>query len=264
MTALSHSQSDRALTPQWLLVMTATIQPASQADVRRSDPALRLADYQRALRFWLAEADPVAARILFLENSSADLSSLQSIAAEENPLGKSVEFHSIPASPIPHGLNYGFSEMELLDAGLERSALRAETTHMVKTTGRLIFPSLGRAIRMLPTAPELLIDCRRFPWPRRGADARVQIFACSHGFYGQHLRGAQQRMRPDHLRLLEQLLYDCVIAQQGEPGVFLRFPCNVDPVGYSGFKGSSYQTAGQRIDQSLRALLRQIAPSFWY
>lgn len=248
----------------WLLVMTATIQPTSDVAVQRADPALRLADYERALRFWLSESHPSAERILFLENSGASLSSLQRIAEQENPAGKPVEFLSIPATPIPEGLNYGYSEMELLDIGLDRSKLRRNTTHMIKTTGRLIFPALRRALDLLSSAPELLIDCRRFPWPRRGADARVQIFACSHAYYDRHLRGAHHAMNATNLRLLEQLLYSRVIRTQGQPGVYLRFPCNIDPVGYSGFKGRSYQSPGQIFDQATRALLRHIAPSCWY
>ena len=248
----------------WLLVMTATIQPSPRADVLRADPVLRLADYQQALRFWLGETHPCADRILFLENSSSDLSSLQAIAERENPAHKLVEFLSIPASPIPEGFNYGYSEMELLDAGLDRSELRRETTHMIKTTGRLIFPSLSDAIERLPTAPELLIDCRRFPWPRHGADARVQLFAASHAYYDRHLRGSQRSMNATTLRLLEQLIYARVIGTQGQPGVYLRFPCNIDPIGYSGFKGRSYQSLGQRFDQLTRAFLRRVAPGYWY
>ena len=260
----SISQPHRHPAVTWLLVMTATIQPASNANVQRLDPALRLADYERALRFWLAQTHPSTSRILFLENSGSDLSSLRAIATQENSAGKPVEFLSIPAGPIPAGLNYGYSEMELLDAGLDRSELRRQTSHMIKTTGRLIFPSLPNAIDRLPAPPELLIDCRRFPWPRHGADARVQLFACSQAYYDQHLRGSQHSMNPTTLRLLEQLLYARVIRTQGQPGVYLRFPCNIDPVGYSGFKGRSYQTIGQRFDQITRAFLRRVAPAYWY
>ena len=262
---MTTAQSLASSSPvQWLLVMTATIEPSPQAVVRRADPALRRADYEQALRFWLGYDHPCASRILFLENSGADLTSLRRIAEQENTLGKQVEFLSIPAGPIPDGLNYGFAEMELLDAGLSRSALRPETTHLIKTTGRLMFPSLGRALDRLPAAPELLLDCRRFPWPRQGADARVQLFACSHAFYDRHLRGSHLLMRPDGPRLLEQLLYARAIGCQGEPGVYLRFPCNIDPVGYSGFRARSYQSPSQRIEQALRAFLRRVAPSFWY
>ncbi len=249
---------------QWLLVMTATIEPSPQAVVRRADPTLRRADYEQALRFWLRYAHPCAGRILFLENSGADLSSLRRIVKQENALGKQVEFLSIPAGRIPDGLNYGYSEMELLDAGLSQSALRCETTHLIKTTGRLVFPALGRALEMLPAAPELLIDCRRFPWPRKGADARVQLFACSHAFYDQRLRDSRFAMRPEGPRLLEQLLYARVIGCEGQSGVHLRFPCNVDPVGYSGFRARSYQSPGERVEQGLRAFLRRVAPTFWY
>ncbi len=264
MSANSIPEDPMNVPAAWLLVMTATVHPSPQAGVRRADPALRTADYERALRFWLAETHPCAARILFLENSGADLASLKAIAEQENSGKKPVEFLSIPGNRIPKGLNYGYTEMELLDSGLELSELRRVTTHMVKTTGRLVFPALGRALDCLPGPPELMIDCRRFPWPRRGADARVQLFACSHAFYDSHLRDCRRRMNTSDLRLLEQLLYAQVIGSLGQPGVYLRFPCNVDPVGYSGFRARSYQSFGQRIDQSLRGALRRLAPSVWY
>ena len=81
-------------TPTYLLVMTATIAPAS-AQVKRSSPRVRLEDYKRALRFWLSYPHPAAARILFLENSGADLSDLCAIAETENPFNREVEFLSL-------------------------------------------------------------------------------------------------------------------------------------------------------------------------
>ena len=64
-------------TPRFLLVMTATMTPAANAQVKRSSPHMRLEDYKRALRYWLSYPHPAAERILFLENSGADLSELR-------------------------------------------------------------------------------------------------------------------------------------------------------------------------------------------
>src|SRR5579863_9294339 len=86
---------------RFLLVMTATITPAVNAQVKRSDPRVRLEDYKKALRFWLADPHPALSRILFLENSGADLAELRVIAEIENPRNKEVEFVSLPAYEIP-------------------------------------------------------------------------------------------------------------------------------------------------------------------
>ena len=218
-------------TPRYLLVMTATVTPAPNAQVKRSSPRVRLEDYKRALRFWLRYPHRAAECILFLENSGADLSELRAIANQENPLGREVEFVSLPVHEIPPRGNYGYTEMQMLDEGLALSKLRRSTTHMIKTTGRLTFPALGNAIdrvekvaRECSSALELMIDCRGLGFPRRGSDARVQLFVCSHDFYDRVLRNANREMNSAGARLLEQLIFRKVIPFLGQPGCYLRFP----------------------------------------
>jgi hypothetical protein len=258
-------------TPRYLLVMTATIVPAPNAQVKRSSPRVRLEDYKRALQFWLRYPHACAERILFLENSGADLSELQGIAEQENPLGREVEFLSLPVHEIPPGGNYGYTEMQMLDEGLALSKLRPATTHMIKTTGRLTFPALGKALDRAQKAAlepsswfELMIDCRRLGFPRRGADARVQLFVCSHAFYDRVLRNANREMNSAGARLMEQLIFHKVIPFQGQPGYYLRFPCNIDPVGYFGFKDRRYDSARTVVARRIRAILRVLAPGYWW
>ncbi len=252
--------------PRFLLVMTATITPAANAQIKRSSPQMRLDDYKRALRFWLSYPHPAAERILFLENSGTDLSELRAIAENENPQRREVEFLSLPAGEIPAGTNYGYAEMQTLDEGLAASKLRLATTHMIKVTGRLTFPALGKALdRVAKQAPlELMIDCRKLGLFRRGYDARVQLFACSHAFYDRVLRGSNREMNSTDVRLLEHLIYRKVIPFKGQLGYYLRFPCNIDPVGFFGFKNRRYDSPRTAIQRSVRALLRVVAPSYWF
>lgn len=251
--------------------MTATVTPAPNAQVKRSSPQLRLEDYKCALRFWLRYPHRAVQRILFLENSGANLSELRAIAERENPLNKKVEFLSLPVHEIPPGSNYGYTELQMLDEGFAQSQLRRATTHMVKTTGRLTFPALGKALDRIEkcasasgTGLELMIDCRRLGFPRRGADARVQLFVCSLDFYDRVVRGANREMSPGGPRLLEQLVFQKVIPFKGQPGYYLRFPCNIDPVGHFGFKDRRYDSVRTAVSRHIRALLRVIAPGYWY
>lgn len=257
--------------PRYLLVMTATVVPAPNANVKRSSPRVRLEDYKRALRFWLSYPHPAAERILFLENSGADLGELRTIAEQENPWSREVEFLSLPAPEIPPGGNYGYSEMQSLDEGLALSRLRRGTTHMIKVTGRLTFPALGRALDRIVKAAqdssspfELMIDCRRLGFPRRGCDARVQLFVCSHAFYDRVLRNANREMNSAGVRLLEHLVFRKVIPFKGQPGYYLRFPCNIDPVGYFGCKDRRYDSPRTAVARRLRAILRVVAPGYWW
>jgi hypothetical protein len=254
--------------PRYLLVMTATVAPPPNAQVKRSSPQVRREDYKRALRFWLSYPHPVAERILFLENSGADLSDLRAIAETENPQRREVEFLSLPVHEIPPGTNYGYTEMQTLDQGLALSKLRRATTHMIKVTGRLTFPALGKALDRVAksrSAPlELMVDCRRLGLFRRGYDARVQLFVCSHAFYDRLLRNSNREMNSTGVRLLEHLIFRKVIPFKGQPGYYLRFPCNIDPVGHFGFKDRRYDSPRTAFARSTRALLRVIAPNYWF
>jgi hypothetical protein len=258
-------------TPRYLLVMTATVVPAPNAQIKRSSPRVRLEDYKRALRFWLSYPHVAAERILFVENSGADLSELRAIAEHENPWSRGVEFLSLPVHEIPPAGNYGYTEMQALDEGLALSELRRATTHMIKTTGRLTFPALGKALdriakaaRESSSAFELMIDCRRLGFPRRGCDARTQLFVCSHAFYDRVLRNANREMHSTGARLLEQLIFRKVIPFLGQPGYYLRFPCNIDPVGYFGCKDRRYDSARTAVTRRIRAMLRVVAPGYWW
>lgn len=251
-------------TQQYLLTMTATVIPAAEASVQRSDPLVRLEDYKQALRFWLRYPHPAAGRILLLENSGADLADLHCIAATENPLAKPVEILSIPGNVIPSGRNYGYTEMQLLDAGLARSRLSRETTHLIKVTGRLTFPTIGRALDLTPTPFDVLIDFRKLGFPRRGFDAHTQVFVVSHAFYDRVLRDSREEMNATDIRLLEHLLAHKIAPFRGQPGIHLRFPCNVEPVGVSGFSARSYNSPGKAVTHATRALLRRLAPDFWF
>lgn len=250
--------------PRYLLVMTSTIIPAENAGVRRADPKVRLEDYKQALRYWLKYNHPAADRILLLENSGADLSELHAIATEENPRAKPVEILSVPGNRIPEGTNYGYTEMEMLDDGLALSQLRKQSTHMIKVTGRLTFPEIGKALNKIPKPFELMVECRKLGFPRKGFDASTQLFVCSHDFYDRVLRNSKQEMNSTNIRLLEHLIFQKVIQFKGQPGIYLRFPCNIEPVGYSGFKSRSYNSPKTSLTKAIRAALRVVAPDYWF
>jgi hypothetical protein len=208
---------------------------------------------------------------LFLENSGADLADLRAIAEKENPFNKEVEFLSLPVREAPAGINYGYSEMQSLDEGLTKSSLRQATTHMIKVTGRLTFPALGKALDKIANFEklgshrvELMADCRKLGFPRRGYDASVQLFLCSHDFYDSVLRNSKGEMNTTDIRLLEHLIFGKVIPFKGRPGYYLRFPCNIDPVGYSGFKARRYDSPRTAISRGIRGILRVVAPGYWY
>ncbi len=279
--------------PRYLLVLTATIQPASNVKVARRDPNIRLNDYISALRFWLAYDDSRLANILFLENSGADLSAIEAVVSDSNPLGKQVEILSVPGNDIPPGINYGYGEMEMIDHGLAQSALRNATTHMIKVTGRLRFPTLHKVLDRLPEPFDVAVECRQrgkiamgiervFKLPNRYDVRQVyaslrdtftkpdspftstQAMIFSHAFYDAQLRKAYHEMRVPYPTLIEHLICDRLMPFKGKPGILLRWPVNLEPEGFAGHAQKRYGSPQRTLIRQTRGLLRKTAPHIWF
>jgi hypothetical protein len=253
---------------EYLLVMTACIDPsAGHYRIDRADPAIRLLDYQHALRFWLSYPDERVRRILFIENSGYSLDSLKTIAASENKLGKQTEFISLNCNWYPENSHYGYAEMRMLDLGLQQSRLRRETTHMIKATGRLSFPSLSRLLDRIPDGFDFVADARAWltPWKKhRVPFVGTQLILFSHDFYASHLQTRYDEMAKNR-HWMESFFYRELsqLPPSAEHPRLLRFPGNVDPVGQPAHRSRSYSHPMQRVTNAFRAAMRRIAPGWW-
>jgi hypothetical protein len=248
-----------SMMPEDLLILTATITPAEGVVIARSDPKQRFADYALALSYWLSYPHAKTGRILFLENSGADLEPLKKLASEQNSLGKQVEFLSIHSCAIPDGVSYGFAEMEMLDAGISQSKLASRSTRLIKLTGRLTFPGLGRLLDWVPDDLQIAADCRI-----RGATmfASSQLIIVSKEFYEAHLRGVCYELTAES-PYIEELLFDKLIKFRRKEGVILRWPFNVDPVGVTGHTNRAYRSPSRVLAAAARGIVRKFAPTWW-
>jgi hypothetical protein len=256
---------------RYLLVLTATVTPAAGVQVQRNDPATRREDYKRGFRFWLKNADPRINRILFLENSGEDLTYLREIVEEENTLAKAVEFISTPCIAIPAGLHYGWGELKMLDYGLSQSRLVKETSHLIKATGRFIFPDISKLLDRTPAGCDVMVDCRiptssyrkglnLIPalFKREGAGVTTQLAIFSHRFYQMHILGLVDTMKPfGYPTMIEPLIYDEVAKMGHSDGVYLRFPVNCDPSGVGASLGDVYDSKTRRAVRLIRAATRK-------
>ena len=153
-----------------LLLLTATITPAGGApNLARFDPKVRLADYQTALRFYLSICGEVFDKIIFVENSNSDLSSLAAIAAEA---GRSddIEFISFYGLDYPTSYDRGYGECKLLDYAMETSVFvrdgfksHGENLKIWKVTGRYIIRNVRQIVRQQPKNFELYCNYRNHP-----------------------------------------------------------------------------------------------------
>jgi hypothetical protein len=253
-----------------ILVLTSTVSPARGANVRRSDADLRREDYIAALTFWLNLEDPRLNRIVFIENSGADLSGFEDLVRRNNPHNKTVEFISTGITEIPNGIHYGWGELQMLDEGLSQSSLFAQATHFVKATGRLTFPRIGRLIDRMPSGCDVLVDCRipvrefrrgamLIPAliQRRGAYASTQLAIFRSWTYEKYFRGVYRNMKPwTRSGSMESVIYDRLQEVAKEINVVWRFPVNCDPVGIGARYGDNYQSTQKKVMSAVRGFLR--------
>src|SRR5215210_2588345 len=218
--------------------MTATIKPpAGVPALQRVDPGDRLADYERALEFYLGLPATVLDRVVFAENSGSDLSSLEHLA-ERDAGDKDVELLSFDGLDYPVEYGRAVGETRLIDTALGRSRLLgalAADEPFWKVTGRLRFTNLDRLIATAPVGPELYIDFRRFP--RRWVD--IRIFACTPRAFRELFVSREALMRQDELdrsgySAPEERLFEELLPQRERARVAPRLRLEPRVEGYSG------------------------------
>ncbi len=250
---------------QFLFLLTATITPAAGVHVARADPALRRADYFKAFSYWLNSQDSRLGRILFVENSGADLAEFQAAASAST---KEIEFISIPPNPPPPEMHYGYSELEMIDQALHLSNLLPKTTHLIKATGRLIFPDLPKLLDRVPDNIRVMVDARaRLPFrPSERGFISSQLFVAEHKFYNSTLRTSYKDLaRSYHYpSFIEHLFFERLTPLKGQSGIFLRFPINCEPVGFAGHLTKRYDSPQRMLTIQARSILRVLAPNFWF
>lgn len=248
---------------KFVVVLTATITPFRGAQVTRTNPDERKRDYISGFRSWTRNRDSRLARILFVENSGADLIDFRKEA--ETAGDKDIEFISVPPISLPSGLHYGYAEMQMLDYALSRSRHRSSTTHMIKATGRLQFPGISHLLDRLPSEFEIAVDtCQALPFGLRPeAFVPTQLFLASHSFYGAFLQDGYHDLRPDYPFYIEHLFYERLKKMTDNPLIVNRWPISVEPSGFAGYSGKRYDRLSRRALTTLRAALRGPIPNFW-
>ncbi len=245
--------------------MTACIDPSGgQIKVHRDDPALRLLDYIDGLRFWLSIEDPRIRKIVFVENSGHSLDALRETASNFNPLGKQVEFISLSCNNYPDGTHYGYAELNMIDEVFARSEILKDCSYFIKATGRLMFPEITRLLDRVPQNYLFAVDSRNNSLFTRLPQVFVttQLMLFSTSFYRLHLVGVKTGLSKS-MALIENLLYQKLVTFKGKEGAILRWPVNVDPIGYAAHWHKKYDSPKQRTISFARSVCRVIFPSWW-
>lgn len=258
-------------TPQkYILLMTACIQPSqvniSRHAIWRNDPEIRLNDYKTALEFWLRYPDQRISGIVLVENSGYDLEELRKLASRLNPHNRDTEFLQIRAAAIPEGLHYGYSEVEMIDHAFTQSSLIRNCAHVIKVTGRIFFPDLSRLLNRVRNHHLIVTDCRDFRFLHiRRRMILTTLFIVRKDFYMDSLFEARQQMVATHTGLIEWMYYRILrpLYDARPRDLVLRFPINVEPVGFGAHWNIDYSSRKKKLISTGRGMLRFLFPALW-
>jgi hypothetical protein len=246
--------------------MTATIAPPPGVPaLRRVDAVKRLADYESALSFYLGLPAEAVDRVVFAENSNADLGPLEG-AVSLHGAGKEVELLAFDGLdyPVEHGRAVG--EMRLIETALARSRLLSSLPDdelFWKVTGRLRFMNLAQLIASEPPGAELYADFRRLPRPW----VDIRVFGCTPRAFRELFVPRVELMRQDELERAgfsapEERLYGELLPHREPAGIVPRFRYEPRIEGYSGYD-EDYARPSRRLWSTARGAIRRICPPLW-
>lgn len=251
------------VTPPHPLLMTATITPPENAPrLARSDPHVRLRDYETSLKFYLSTPNSHIDRIVFAENSGSSLDSLKRIAMESG-VDKKVEFISFYDLDYPPAYGRAYGELRLMQHAMATSRLLGtlDRKEMIwKVTGRLRVVNINRLVKSTPASADLYIEFKRHPVKT----VHLRVYACSHIGFESHLFTNIEELREDRLGgTAESRLYELLqpVLHTGRIVPRLRYV----PLyrGYGATQDRNYGSLKANLKDIARTIFRRTAPGFW-
>jgi hypothetical protein len=238
-----------------VLLLTASINVNNLADVI-VNPDQRRHDYIESLKYYLANL-PNLRRIIFAENSAADLSPIHA-AIGGNTFGKSLEFLSFSLNEFPREYHKGYGEQILMEAAIDKSNLLQGDDVITKITGRLRVLNLEKIIASMADHLDLYCDFRdhpffdwlALPWASHYCDTRLLLF--SKRFFDENLRGCARNHNTGGFSL-EGTYYSITKPIEKNPSIRSRFSVEPHFVGTAGHWAN-------KIKRTVRAILRKTFP----
>jgi hypothetical protein len=244
-----------------ILLLTATITPpAGVVALARTDPRVRLKDYEAALEFYAGLVGREVDEIVFAENSLSDVSSLQAIARRRG-IEDRVEFVVVDGLDYPVQYSRSYGEFRLVRRAMTESRILAnvESAMVWKVTGRYVVRNLSEIIRRRPDC-DLYVNCRNLP-------SRLMDFFL-YGFNAAGYRAVLMDFE-DHVRedatggpgeIAGRTVLDARLSRARIVRRFRVVPC-VD--GIRGYDNSRYLASKGALKLTSRAIANRVAPWLW-
>jgi hypothetical protein len=246
-----------------ILLLTATITPPRGVPLlARTDPALRLRDYEEALGFYLALIGNGLDAIVFGENSNSDLGSLRRLV-EQTGHEERVEFVSFYGLDHPASYGRGYGEFKLIDHVIRHSRILVEeqaTGTVWKATGRYIIRNLRLLLARQPGPFALYCNLRN--WPQRWAD--LYLLAWTDEGYRAVISGLYHELNEELLRGSPEVRFrDLVESVATTLPIVPRFNVTPRVEGVRGRDNHTYSLGSHLPKYYLRSSLCRLASWLW-
>ena len=217
------------------LLLTATVAPSGVVPkLYLNDPADRIADYRRALRFWSSRAE-LFRQVVWFENSG-HLAAHQ-LAGE---FTATVSARINPAPAYPEQLGKGYGEALILEQySREHDDVAG---YVVKCTGRLCVPNIYSVIQGLDSKPDLIV---RLSQQLTYVDSR--LFAVSSKLLPELAKGLKDGVDDSRSMYLEHALARRVLGLIGQGASIGFWPVPPRFQGRSGSTGHTYDSMWQQL-----------------
>ena len=246
----------------FVVLLTATIDPGQyKLDLMRYDPAQRLSDYEQSLLFWETVNDSRLEGIIFCENSGADLNPLVDMTRR---FRTPVELISFNGNEKRGNMNYGYSELGIIDHAIRESTFLQKCSHFIKATGRLTFPKISRLLDSEKSNFDAIVDHRRKYHNEKGFPlrARTQLMLFSKSFYSNFLFDTRNQMVGGS-GSIEEFIAQKLDKPPKEVNVIKRFNIECPPRGFSAYNNRNYDFIVDRYKNMARSLSRTLIPNLW-
>jgi hypothetical protein len=216
-------------------------------------------DYQQAFAFYSSFVGQGVDRIVFAENTGADLQLLREIATTRS-IASRVDFLTFDGNDFPPMYGRCFGESVILDEVMRSECCsgRPEDTIYWKSTGRYQVKNLRRMMQTMPRGAQLYCDMRQ-RGGRKWADMRFMSW--TRKGYNEFLAGIAPLLREDtrNCRPGEEALFD--VLEERLSGSSLRYARSfaAEPFidGVRAFDNQNWSTGRQRLVYHARSLQRR-------
>lgn len=242
------------------LVLTASILvPPGTPGVARADSSLRMEDYTQALAFYTSFLGQGLDRVVFAENTGADLRSLRETTLK-NGTASGVDFLTFDGNGFPPAYGRCYGEATILDEVMrhEWCSRLPEDTIYWKSTGRYRVKNLRKMMDTMPRGAEFYCDMRR-RGERRWADMRFMSW--TRKGYNEFLAGCAQLLREDtrNYRPGEEALFDILEERFSASPLQHARSFTTEPFidGIRAFDNKNWSSGRQKVVYYIRSLQRQ-------